>query len=272
MKKIAVFNQKGGVGKTAVAINVSCCMADYLKRRVLVIDCDPQANASTYLMADNINNVSDTITDYIAGEKEEFSLPYTVSYEKTVRLKDSAGKITNRVQKRKCSLDVMPINQDINLIDIEENTILKDLLDGLDNEYDYCFMDCPPNLSGLTINALTAADYVLVPTTPTKDAFAGYGLILDVVQTLKNNGTNVNLKILGVVLNRVNKGRAVDKFFIERTLEQSGKTVCNTKIRESSLVEQANVYCKPLNIYKPRENVSKDFKELAKELDIRMRR
>ena len=143
---IAIANQKGGVGKTTTAINLSACLAE-AKQRVLVIDIDPQGNTTSGLGIDK-EEKENTIYEVMLGE---------ISIEQAI-CKEAFD-----------CLDVIPSNvnlagAEIDLIDIEDREyILKKSIAQIRKNYDYIILDCPPSLSMLTVNAMTAADTVLVP-------------------------------------------------------------------------------------------------------------
>ena len=143
---IAVANQKGGVGKTTTTINLSACLAEAGKK-VLVIDVDPQGNTTSGLGIDK-NDVDNTVYELMLGEAELKECIYESVME---------------------GLYVIPSNvnlagAEIELIDIDEREyILKKITESIKDEYDFIMLDCPPSLSMLTVNAMTAADTVLVP-------------------------------------------------------------------------------------------------------------
>ena len=271
VKKIAVFNQKGGVGKTSVTVNLACCLADTFKQRILIVDCDPQAKSTKYLMGEREDEVEDTITDYIEGAKEDYDLLYTVSFEKKVYVDylTSSGDKTKKVRTIRREVDLIPIRYGAYDADCDGIEYLKDLLSDLEDEYDFCFMDCPADLSYMSANALAAADYVLIPSTPEIDSISGLGLILDTIQSVKDNGTNSNLELLGIVINKTDHGAS--SMYYTKQLESKDKAF-KSKIRTSSDAVNARSFCKPVTFYKNNSNIAHDYRQLAKEVMDRIKK
>ena len=178
---IAVANQKGGVGKTTTAINLSSCLAEKGKK-VLAVDMDPQGNMTSGLGVDK-NSVENTIYDLIIGESD---------IEEVLR-KD--------IMK---NLDIIPANIDlsaaeIELIDVEDKEyIVRNVIKDIKDNYDYIIIDCPPSLSMLTINAMTTATSVLVPIQCEYYALEGLSQLIHTVDLVRDR-LNPELEIEGVV-------------------------------------------------------------------------
>ena len=178
---IAITNQKGGVGKTTTAINLSACLAE-AGQRVLAVDFDPQGNTTSGLGLEK-GNIDNTVYELLMGEctLDQCIVP--------------------SIQEH---LDVMPSDVDlsgaeIELLDVEnKESILKKNLEFLEEKYDFIIIDCPPSLSLLTINALTAANTVLVPIQCEYYALEGLSQVLKTVNLVQKK-LNPNLEIEGVV-------------------------------------------------------------------------
>ena len=179
---IAIANQKGGVGKTTTAINLSACLAE-AKQRVLVIDIDPQGNTTSGLGIDK-EEKENTIYEVMLGE---------ISIEQAI-CKEAFD-----------CLDVIPSNvnlagAEIDLIDIEDREyILKKSIAQIRKNYDYIILDCPPSLSMLTVNAMTAADTVLVPIQCEYYALEGLSDLMTTLRAVKRR-LNPGISVFGVLL------------------------------------------------------------------------
>ena len=180
-RTIAVANQKGGVGKSTTAINLSACLAEQGKK-VLTIDMDPQGNTTSGLGVDK-NEVEDTLYELLVGQSD---------VEKTI-VKDVVENV-----------DLIPSNVNLSGAEIElvgidnKEYILKEITDKIKNNYDYIIIDCPPSLNMLTINALTAATSVLVPIQCEYYALEGLSQLIHTVELVKDR-LNSKLEIEGVV-------------------------------------------------------------------------
>ena len=231
-KIIAFTNQKGGVGKTTTCINMSTCMA-LMGKRVLIVDIDPQGNATSGLGLDKSGEIK-SIFDIIAGD----------------------CKVYEAIQKTEIKgLDIIPANLDLAGAEVElvymksRESKIKEILTGLLNDYDYITIDCPPALGLLTVNALTASDGVIIPILCEFFALEGLSQLMNTIRLVKKKGLNPRLNIEGVVLtmrdSRSNLGRQVaeeiGKFF--------GSSVFNTTIPRNVRLAEAPSYGQPIYLY-----------------------
>ena len=212
---IAITNQKGGVGKTTTAINLSACLAE-AGQRVLTVDFDPQGNTTSGLGLEK-GNIDNTVYELLMGE-------CTVD-----------ECINPSVQER---LDVMPSDVDlagaeIELLDMEEKeSILKKNMELLDGKYDFIIIDCPPSLNLLTINALTAANTVLVPIQCEYYALEGLSQVLKTVNLVQKK-LNPSLEVEGVVFTMYDSRTNLSLEVVENVKEHLNENIYKTIIPQS---------------------------------------
>ena len=261
MFKIALFNQKGGVGKSAATVNLAGCLEREFKKRVLVMDCDAQQNSSLHLLNTRVDN---TIRKILDGETTLEKSIYPVQLE-----------VGNKLVNTK--IDVLASGMDIDLLGPTDVKAYKKLTDQLEEKYDYCLIDCPPQKMATAITSLCACDYVLVPIlTETDESIQGWDMVMDLVNELKTNRLNETISILGLLITRTNKTRKLDRQLTEYCRSTFGDYLFDTTIREAQDIRDSCMYRKPVVYYRKTCNVSKDYisaaKELIKRIDIRQRK
>ena len=245
---IAITNQKGGVGKTTTAINLSACLAE-AGQRVLTVDFDPQGNTTSGLGLEK-GNIDNTVYELLMNE---------CTVEQC---------IMQSVQER---LDVMPSDVDlsgaeIELLDMEaKESILKRNLQLLDGRYDFIIIDCPPSLNLLTINALTAANTVLVPIQCEYYALEGLTQVLKTIDLVQKK-LNKALEIKGVVFTMYDSRTNLSLEVVENVKEHLNENIYKTIIPRNVRLAEAPSYGMPINIYDGRSSGAESYRLLAAEV------
>ena len=252
-KVIAITNQKGGVGKTTTTVNLGVGLAKHGKR-VLLIDADPQGSLTISLGERNPDQLSETLSDVMERIINDKSLP-----ENFGLMRSAEG------------IDLMPANIELSGTEVglfnvmSREYVLKSYIDSVSKNYDYILIDCPPSLGLLTLNALTSADFLIIPVQAQFLAMRGMAKITNVVGIVKER-LNPNLNIGGIVITQFDKRKTLNKSVAELISESFCDKVFKTVIRDNVSLAEAPI--KGMNIfeYNKNSNGAKDYMELAKEV------
>jgi chromosome partitioning protein len=246
---IAVLNQKGGVGKTTTAINVGAYLAK-AGRTVLLVDFDPQGNATSGLGLDK--RAYDTTT-------------YEVLFDASLLARGVQATATPKLR-------VLPANANLAAAEVElvgvaarENRLAEALAQA---SYDYVVIDCPPSLGLLTINALAAADVVLIPVQAEYYSLEGLGQLLEVVQRVRQ-GLNPQLELLGVVLTMYDKRTTLSEQVLVELQKHLGDKLFETVIPRNVRLAEAPSFGQTIFEHDKWSKGARAYKQLAKEVDER---
>jgi len=245
---ISIVNQKGGTGKTTTAINLGAALAG-LGKFVLLIDFDPQGNASSGLGINTDDQNNRGVYDLLVKEKSSAEVIYATNIQ---------------------GLNIIPASQDlsganIELVETENREYkLKEALLEIRNDYDFILIDCPPSLGLLTLNSLVASDEVLIPVQCEYYALEGLGQLLNTIELVKNN-LQPNLKVLGALLTMYHKRIRLSTEVVEQVREHFPYKVFNTIIPRNTDLAEAPSFGTSIIEHAKRSSGSKAYRKLAVE-------
>jgi chromosome partitioning protein len=247
-KAIAIFNQKGGVGKTTTNINLAACLAQ-MGKKVLVIDIDPQGNTTSGLGI---------------SKKDLQHSTYELLTEEDINTRDTIMRTGVE------NLDIIPANAQLAGAEIElvqivgREKILKKAIENIREDYDYIFIDCPPSLGLLTINSLTAVDAVLVPIQCEFYALEGVSQLMSTIEIVKKN-LNPGITIQGVILSMFDGRTNLSIQVVEEVKKYFKEKVYTTVIPRNVRLAEAPSYGMTIGEYDPKSTGAEAYREFAQE-------
>ncbi|HHY74929.1 MAG TPA: ParA family protein [Bacillus bacterium] len=247
-KIIAIANQKGGVGKTTTSVNLSACLA-YLGKRVLLVDIDPQGNATSGVGVEKAD-VEQCVYNVLVDDEEAKLVVLPTDVENLYILPST-------IQLAGAEIELVPT--------ISREVRLKRALETLTSEYDYIIIDCPPSLGLLTLNALTAADSVIIPVQCEYYALEGLSQLLNTVRLVQKH-LNQTLKIDGVLLTMLDARTNLGIQVIDEVKKYFQDKVYQSIIPRNIRLSEAPSHGKPIIIYDAKSRGAEVYLDFAKEV------
>ncbi len=245
---LAVVNQKGGVGKTTTVVNLASLLAS-LGQKVLMIDMDPQGNATSGFGFDK-NNLPKTVYDVLINEE---SITNTIF--------DTGRKNLNLIPA-----NIQLAGAEIELVSaVSRETFLKRALEGVRDQYDFVLLDCPPSLGLLTLNALTASNGVLVPIQSEYFALEGLTQLMETIKLVKK-GLNPDLYIFGVIVTMFDARTQLSHQVASEVRKYFGDRVFRTIIPRNVRLSEAPSFGKAIMEYDPKSKGAESYAALTKEI------
>ena len=271
MKTITVYNRKGGVGKTTTCVNLAGCLSKKYKKKVLLIDCDDQANLTTAMSFCESNHgdvdFKGDIINVVTGDDKNVIHP--VKLEKEFKNPETGEQDFKLIDTR---ISLIAGSEETEFLDLSDVYALKSYLNKYAQGFDFVITDCPPSLNDMTTLSLCASDYVLVPVKAGRDSANGYDMVYKAMDKMKANGYNVNMKLLGVFINLYKNTRNLDKQYDDmwHGEDDNSDNVFEQVVSDISDIPNAYEFGLPVHFYKPRCKSSREYNKLVSEILVKI--
>lgn len=256
MIKIAIYNRKGGVGKTTSTVNLGACFEKEFGKRVLLVEIDTQGNMSDYLLSHENVKPTKSLSNVLNGD---VNVIHNLKFY-----------VRNKLVETKMDLIASTAEMDFDYPDsTEQYKTLISFFDELEDKYDICLFDCPPSMNNYVFATMLIADYVLVPLEATKDSLSGYKTVKRDMSMIKSIfGKRMKAVIIGAVFNNYNKMSFENKQWYNLARKIKNIVLFDNVIRQCSEIGKASIDGRPFVYYKsnPNEKSSMEYKAVCKEL------
>lgn len=247
-RMLGIVNQKGGVGKSTTAVNLAACLGEAGKK-VLLVDLDPQGNATSGFGMDK-NQRAQCVYNALLEDLELAALIEPVEIEHVF-------VVPATIQLAGAEIELVSV--------MSRENKLKSLLSAVVNDFDFILIDCPPSLGLLTLNALTAADGLIIPIQCEYYALEGLSKLLETVRLVKNN-LNPNLEVFGVVMTMYDSRTKLSQQVVDEVRDFFGDTMFKTLIPRTVRLSEAPSFGQPVTLYDPSGKGAAAYRDLAKEV------
>lgn len=246
---ISIVNQKGGVGKTTTTINLASGLSDVIDKKVLVIDLDPQGNASSGLGIDK-GNIERCIYNALIDDCELTNITHQTDFK-------NLSIVPSSIQLAGAEIELVG--------ELSRENKLKRTIETVQDQYDFIIIDCPPSLGLLTVNALSASDFVLIPLQCEYFALEGLTQLLNTIKLIQAD-LNPQIDVLGILLTMADHRTNLTSQIIEEVSEHCPFHVFETVISRNVKLSEAPSHGVPISVYDKKSSGARNYQQFAKEL------